>query len=408
MFYYLDQAATTALYPEALKAMMPYLTEAYGNPSSQHPKGQEAARALIMAREQAACALSVHPSEITFTGGGSESDNQALITGAHIGAQKGKRHLISTVMEHHAVLHSLRRLKEEGFEVTLLPISKDGFVSPESVKKALRPDTALVSVMAANNEIGTIQPIEAIGTLCHEKGVLFHTDAVQGAAHMDLDFTKGVIDMASFSAHKFHGPKGVGILYARQGIELESLIEGGAQERGKRAGTENIPAIVGMAAALEKAMQEKAAESARIRSLKERLRKNCWPLKACGKTAPFLPAFRERSTLPLTAPHQKPSCPYWAWTASVFRQAPPVLPAHRNLPMCFLPWGFQPNRPARPSGSVLVQTLTKKTSIPLRKLSSVTLRPYETCTMLTNKEIQIYGPLQKLKILYEVSLIRPS
>lgn len=218
---------------------------------------------------------------------------------------------------------------------------------------------------------------------------------------MDLDFTKGVIDMASFSAHKFHGPKGVGILYARQGIELESLIEGGAQERGKRAGTENIPAIVGMAAALEKAMQEKAAESARIRSLKERLRKNCWPLKACGKTAPFLPAFRERSTLPLTAPHQKPSCPYWAWTASVFRQAPPVLPAHRNLPMCFLPWGFQPNRPARPSGSVLVQTLTKKTSIPLRKLSSVTLRPYETCTMLTNKEIQIYGPLQKLKILYE-------
>ena len=216
MFYYLDQAATTALYPEALKAMMPYLTEAYGNPSSQHPKGQEAARALIMAREQAARALSVHPSEITFTGGGSESDNQALITGAHIGAQKGKRHLISTVMEHHAVLHSLRRLKEEGFEVTLLPISKDGFVSPESVKKALRPDTALVSVMAANNEIGTIQPIEAIGTLCHEKGVLFHTDAVQGAAHMDLDFTKGVIDMASFSAHKFHGPKGVGILYARK------------------------------------------------------------------------------------------------------------------------------------------------------------------------------------------------
>ena len=292
MFYYLDQAATTALYPEALKAMMPYLTEAYGNPSSQHPKGQEAARALIMAREQAARALSVHPSEITFTGGGSESDNQALITGAHIGAQKGKRHLISTVMEHHAVLHSLRRLKEEGFEVTLLPISKDGFVSPESVKKALRPDTALVSVMAANNEIGTIQPIEAIGTLCHEKGVLFHTDAVQGAAHMDLDFTKGVIDMASFSAHKFHGPKGVGILYARQGIELESLIEGGAQERGKRAGTENIPAIVGMAAALEKAMQEKAAESARIRSLKERLRKKLLALKGVrqnGALSPSLP-----------------------------------------------------------------------------------------------------------------------
>ena len=190
------------------------------------------------------------------------------------------------------MLHSLRRLKEEGFEVTLLPISKDGFVSPESVKKALRPDTALVSVMAANNEIGTIQPIAAIGTLCHEKGVLFHTDAVQGAAHMDLDFTLGVIYMASFSAHKFHGPKGVGILYARQGIELESLIEGGAQERGKRAGTENIPAIVAMAAALETAMQVKAAESARIRSLKERLRKKLLALKGVrqnGALSPSLP-----------------------------------------------------------------------------------------------------------------------
>lgn len=255
--------------------------------------------------------------------------------------------------------------------------------------------------MAANNEIGTIQPIEAIGTLCHEKGVLFHTDAVQGAAHMDLDFTKGVIDMASFSAHKFHGPKGVGILYARQGIELESLIEGGAQERGKRAGTENIPAIVGMAAALEKAMQEKAAESARIRSLKERLRKKLLALKGVRQNGALSPSLPGTLNITFDSAPSEALLPLLGMDGICVSAGSACASGSPEPSHVLLALGLSAKQARSSIRFSLGADLDEKTSIPLRKLSSVTLRPYETCTMLTNKEIQIYGPLQKLKILYE-------
>ncbi|MBQ2749259.1 MAG: cysteine desulfurase NifS [Clostridia bacterium] len=268
---YLDNAATTKMSRTAIEAMLPYMNDIYANPSSLHTPGQKAKEALELARQRVAAVLGCEPREIYFTSGGSEADNQAILSAARQGARWGKRHIISTAMEHHAVLHTLEKLQEEGFEVTLLPVGEEGVVTPEQVAEAIRGDTALVSVMYANNEIGTIQPIAEIGKLCREKGILFHTDAVQAVGHIPMNVKLDSVDLLSLSAHKFHGPKGVGVLYARKGIRLQSLIEGGAQERGKRAGTENLPAIMGMAAALEEAVLKLPAQSKRITALRDRL-----------------------------------------------------------------------------------------------------------------------------------------
>lgn len=253
MEIYLDNAATTKMSQTAINAMIPYLNTIYGNPSSLHAVGQAAAEALTDARIRIATCLNCSAEEITFTSGGSEADNQAILSAARIGAKSGKKHIISTAFEHHAVLHTLNKLECEGFHITLLPIPENGILSPKQVADAIQSNTCLVTVMYANNEIGTIQPIKEIGAICREKGILFHTDAVQAAGHLPIDVKTQNIDMLSLSAHKFHGPKGVGVLYAKKGIPLTALIEGGAQERGKRAGTENVPAIMGMTAALEDA-----------------------------------------------------------------------------------------------------------------------------------------------------------
>lgn len=268
---YADNAATTKISKTALAAMLPCFEENYGNPSSLHTVGQNAAEALFNARRTVAECLGCDPKEIIFTGGGSEADNQALLTGAELGARKGKKHIISDAIEHHAVLHSLKRLEKLGYEVTLLPVNGEGFVDPEDVRKAIRPDTALVTIMMANNEIGTIEPIKEIAEICHEKGVLFHTDAVQAVGHIPVNVREIGCDMLSLAGHKFHGPKGVGALYARKGLLVSTLIEGGAQERGKRAGTENIPGIVGMAAALKEATDNLEANMAKITKLRDRL-----------------------------------------------------------------------------------------------------------------------------------------
>jgi cysteine desulfurase len=269
---YADNAATTAVSPAARAAMLPYFDEYFGNPSSLHSFGQEAAQGLNAAREDVAAAINAKPGEITFTSGGSEADNQALLSAALYGAKKGKKHIVSTKFEHHAILHSLKRLEGMGFEVTLLDVHHDGLVRPEEVKAAIRPDTALVSVMFANNEIGTVQPVAEIGAICREAGVPFHTDAVQAVGHLPIDVEAMHIDLLSASGHKFHGPKGVGFLYVRRGtIPLTNLIEGGAQERGKRAGTENIPGIVGMAAALKEAAANVGANGAKVSALRDRL-----------------------------------------------------------------------------------------------------------------------------------------
>ena len=268
---YLDNAATTKMSKTAIDAMLPFMDKVYGNPSSLHSVGQSAAEALYDARERIAKCLGCTAREITFTSGGSEADNQAILTAAKIGSKKGKKHIISTAIEHHAVLHTLNKLKEYGFEITLLDVDRNGLVHPEQVKNAMREDTCLVSVMYANNEIGTIEPIKEIGKICREKGVLFHTDAVQAAGHLHIDVKEQNIDMLSLSAHKFHGPKGIGALYSRKGIPLYTLIEGGAQEGGKRAGTENIPAITGMAAALEEATNSIDKNTEKISALRDKL-----------------------------------------------------------------------------------------------------------------------------------------
>ena len=268
---YVDNAATTKTSRTAIDAMLPYFDKIYGNPSSLHFVGQAAADVLRKAREEAAEVLGCEPSEITFTSGGSEADNQALVSAAAIGARKGKKHIISTAFEHHAVLHTLKKLEKEGFEVTLLDVHENGMVSARQVADAIREDTCLVTVMYANNEIGSIQPIAEIGAVCREKGVIFHTDAVQAVGHIHINVKEENIDMLSLSAHKFHGPKGVGLLYARRGIRLTNIIEGGAQERGKRAGTENIPGIVGMVAALKEANANIDANAAKVSALRDRL-----------------------------------------------------------------------------------------------------------------------------------------
>ena len=268
---YLDNAATTKMSKSAINAMLPYMDSIYGNPSSLHSVGQKANEALVNARERIAKLLGCEAREITFTSGGSEADNQAIVSAARFGESKGKRHIISTAFEHHAVLHTLSKLEKEGFEITLLDVHENGLVTPEQVREAIREDTCLVTIMYANNEIGTIQPIKEIGDICREKGVIFHTDAVQVAGHLHIDVKEQNIDMLSLSAHKFHGPKGIGALYARKGIRLTSLIEGGAQERGKRAGTENIPAIMGMAAALEESCSRIDENAEILTALRDKL-----------------------------------------------------------------------------------------------------------------------------------------
>ncbi len=268
MNIYADNAATTKMSRISIDAMLPYMEETYGNPSSLHSVGQRAAETLLSARETIANILGASPKEIYFTSGGSEADNQAIISAAVIGEREGKKHIISTAFEHHAVLHTLEKLKKRGFDVELLPVGEIGTVTAEQVANAIREDTCLVTVMYANNEIGSVLPIAEIGALCRKKGILFHTDAVQAAGHLPINVKEQNIDLLSLSAHKFHGPKGIGVLYARQGIALTNLIEGGAQERGKRAGTENIPAIMGMAAALKDAvlhMDENAVKVSRLR-----------------------------------------------------------------------------------------------------------------------------------------------
>ena len=271
MTIYTDNAATTKMSDTALAAMLPCLQDNYGNPSSLHSVGQRAAEALQGARETVARYLGCDFREITFTSGGSEADNQAIISAARIGERKGKKHIISTAFEHHAVLHTLKKLEKEGFEVELLPVGTTGTITPEQVAAAIRPDTALVTIMYANNEIGSILPIAEIGAVCREKGVIFHTDAVQAAGHLHINVREQNIDMLSLSGHKFHGPKGSGVLYGRKGIPLVNVIEGGAQERGKRAGTENLPAIVGMAAALQEACDHIDENAAKVSALRDKL-----------------------------------------------------------------------------------------------------------------------------------------
>lgn len=293
MRVYADNAATTKLSAAAKEAMLPYFDEIYGNPSTLYTLGQEAAEHLLACRTEIARLIgAADPREIVFTSGGSEADNQAITSAAYLGARKGKKHIISTTFEHHAVLHTLKRLEKQGFEVTLLDVHADGLVSAQQVADAIRDDTCLVTIMFANNEIGTIQPIEAIGAVCHERGVLFHTDAVQAAGHMKIDVNAMHIDLLSLSAHKFHGPKGVGMLYARRGIILTNLIEGGAQERGKRGGTENVPGIAAMAAALTEACANMDENTKKVTALRDKLIDGISKIPHCalnGAREPRLP-----------------------------------------------------------------------------------------------------------------------
>lgn len=271
MKIYADNAATTKMSQTAMDAMVRCMEETWGNPSSLYTTGQIAKEALERAREDVAAAINASPREITFTSGGSEADNQALLSAAKFGERKGKKHIISSAFEHHAILHALQRLEKEGFEVTLLDVHEDGLVRVEELEQAIREDTCLVTIMFANNEIGTIQPIREIGAVCRAHNVIFHTDAVQAVGHIPIDVEADHIDMLSASGHKFHGPKGAGFLYVRKGIPLTNLIEGGAQERGKRAGTENVPAIAGMTAALKEAVQNLDANTEKLIGLRTRL-----------------------------------------------------------------------------------------------------------------------------------------
>ncbi len=268
---YADNAATTKISQTAMKAMISAMENSYGNPSSIHQIGMAANDALQTAREQIARCLGCMPKEIFFTSGGTESDNQAIVSAAMLGAKQNKRHIISTAFEHHAVLHTLRRLKEQGFEIQLLDVGAEGNITAAQVEEAIRPDTCLVTVMFANNEIGSVLPIAEIGEVCRAHGVLFHTDAVQAAGHIPVNVKKQNIDMLSLSAHKFHGPRGIGALYVKRGIELTSLMEGGGQERGKRPGTENLPAIMGMAAALKEECSLMEENAARVAAMRDRL-----------------------------------------------------------------------------------------------------------------------------------------
>ena len=274
MEVYADNAATTAVSQAALDAMMTSLKQEYGNPSSIHSKGRKAAKTLEAARDTIAGLINAQPSEVFFTSGGTEADNWAISIAAENGAKSNKRHIITSAIEHHAVLHMLDKLKKQGFEITLLPVGSDGIVSPGELEAAIRADTALVTVMYANNEIGTLQPIPELGAICRERGVLFHTDAVQAVGHVAIDMQSQDIDMLSLSAHKFHGPKGIGALYCRKGIAVSAFIEGGAQERGKRAGTENVPGVAGMAASLEESCRDMEKNNAKVAEMRDNLIKS--------------------------------------------------------------------------------------------------------------------------------------
>ena len=271
MYVYADNAATTKMSPTAVKAMTAYFETVYANPSSLHSAGQEAKEALENARARLANILGCEPREIYFTSGGSEADNQAIVSAARIGARKGKKHIISTAFEHHAVLHTLNKLEKEGFEITLLDVKNNHNITAQQVKDAIRPDTCLVTTMYANNEIGSVLPIAEIGAVCKEAGVPFHTDAVQAVGHLAIHVKEQNIDILSLSAHKFHGPKGVGALYCRRGLLLTNIIEGGAQERGKRAGTENLPAIMGMVAALEESIANLEENTKKVTAMRDKL-----------------------------------------------------------------------------------------------------------------------------------------
>ena len=271
MFVYADNAATTAMSQAAIDAMLPAMHELYGNPSSLHQKGREANMALMAARETVAQCLGAQAREIYFTGCGTEADNWAITEGARLGALEGKKHIISDVIEHHAVLHTLAKLEKQGFEVTYLPVHENGVVRVEELKAAIRPDTCLVTIMFSNNEIGTLQPIREIGAICREKGILFHTDAVQAVGHLPINVEEDNIDMLSLAGHKFHGPKGVGALYVKKGIKLKNFIEGGAQERGKRGGTEGIPAILAMAAALKDCCDHMEENLTKVSAMRDKL-----------------------------------------------------------------------------------------------------------------------------------------
>ena len=292
MRIYADNAATTKMSKTAIEVMTRQMNEVYGNPSSLHSVGQEAAEILAKARQDVADCLHCEAREITFTSGGSEADNQAIQTAAAYGARKGKKHIISTAFEHHAVLHTLKKLEKQGYEITLLDVHENGLVTAQQVAEAIREDTCLVTIMFANNEIGTVQPIAEIGAVCREKGVLFHTDAVQAAGHLHIDVQAMNIDMLSLSAHKFHGPKGVGVLYAKKTIFLATLIEGGAQEKGKRAGTENLPGIVSMTAALKEACENIDTNMPKVAAMRDRLIDGILEIPHCalnGAREPRLP-----------------------------------------------------------------------------------------------------------------------
>ena len=269
MFVYADNAATTSVSKAALDAMLPYLTENYGNPSSLYRFARVVTDAVAEARASIAACIGADPREIIFTSGGSEADNQAIMSAARLGAKKGKKHIISTTFEHHAVLHTLKRLEKDGYEITLLDVHEDGVVRLDELRDAIREDTALVTIMFANNEIGTVQPVTEIGAICREKGVFFHTDAVQAVGHMPIDVNSMNIDMLSMSGHKFHAPKGIGALYVKRGVPLFNLIEGGAQERGKRAGTENVAGIVAMAAALKESVEHMEENTKKITEMRD-------------------------------------------------------------------------------------------------------------------------------------------
>lgn len=271
MKIYADNAATTKMSEAAIEAMLPYMREIYGNPSSLYSIGQEAKEHLEDARKRVAAVLGCEPKEVYFTSGGSEADNQAIISAARMGEKKGKKHIISTAFEHHAVLHTLNKLEKEGFEIELLDVHENGIVTPDQVRDAIREDTALVTIMFANNEIGTVQPIREIGAVCREKNVIFHTDAVQAIGHVPVNVKDDNIDMLSLSGHKFHGPKGTGVLYVKKGIRITNIIEGGAQERGKRAGTENVPGIMGLAKALEDATKDIEGYTKKLTPLRDKL-----------------------------------------------------------------------------------------------------------------------------------------
>lgn len=282
MRIYADNAATTKMSRAAIDAMIPCMEREYGNPSSLYELGQSAKEILEQAREDIAAVIGALPAEVTFTSGGSEADNQAIRTAAAMGRKAGKMHIISSAFEHHAVLHTLKKLESEGFEVTLMDVHEDGLVRVEELESAIREDTCLVTIMFANNEIGTIQPVREIGAVCRKHGVLFHTDAVQAVGHLPIDVKEDNIDMLSASGHKFHGPKGIGFLYAKKGIRLENLIEGGAQERGKRAGTENVAAIAGMAAALKESAAHMEENAAHMKAMRDRLAEGLKQIPHCA------------------------------------------------------------------------------------------------------------------------------